>query len=233
MHVYDEQIARHYSAYRPPLHKLIVGEALQDHKFGTGLDIGCGTGYSTLALTDFCEKIIGIDQSQSMLDRATRHPKVEYLLGTGEVLPLEDRSIDLVTYAGVFFYLNAENTISELTRVCREDALVCVYDFEVLIDGLMRIFDLPFEPDNEAYDHTCNPSRLAGVFTLKQISRTVDLPVKNHQAAHILLSDKSRHGPLAELFNSADPFDSVTEKLAKADWNGKLTARIHYSLHQL
>lgn len=233
LHIYNEHIARHYAAYRPPLHQLIVGEVLEDRRFGTGLDIGCGTGYSTIALATYCEQIIGIDQSQSMLDRATKHAKVKYRLGSGEDLPIEDRSIDLVTFAGVFSYLNAEKTISELSRVCRPDACILPYDFEVLIGELMDLFDLSADSDVSGYDHACNPSGMAGVSTLQSVSRTVDIQVSNQEAAHILLSDETRHAPLAEFYDTADPFGPVVEKLEATGWAGSLSAEIYYSLHQL
>lgn len=233
MHIYDEQIARHYAAYRPPLHQVIVDEVLGDRRFGNGSDVGCGTGYSTIALTDYCEQVIGVDQSQSMLDKATKHAKVEYRLGTGEELPIEDNSIDLVTFAGVLFYLDAEETVAELSRVCRDNALLFPYDFEVLLGELMQVFGLPADRDDSGYDHACNLSGNSGVSTLKQVSRTVKFDVSNQEAAHILLSDKSRHAPIADLYGESDPFDRVVEKLTDLQWSGELTAEIYFSLHQL
>ncbi|MEX0344303.1 MAG: class I SAM-dependent methyltransferase [Rhizobiaceae bacterium] len=233
MHIYDEQIAYHYSAYRPHLHELIVAEALEGRSFRNGLDVGCGTGYSSLALTNHCERVTGIDQSQSMLDLATEHPRVNYLLGSGEKLPIEDCSVDLVTFAGVFFYLNAEAALSELKRVCRENALVLPYDFEVLIEDLMLLFDLPINGGDDDYDHTSNPSGMAGVATLKQVSRAIDFQVSAEEAAHILLSDKSRHEPLSGMFGTSNPFGHVVERLAETGWDGRMWARIHYSIHQL
>lgn len=34
------------------------------------LDLGCGTGMLTVQLADLCNKIVGIDSSQSMIDKA-------------------------------------------------------------------------------------------------------------------------------------------------------------------
>ncbi len=233
LHVYDEEIARHYAAYRPPLHQLILAEVLDGRHFDRGLDIGCGTGYSAIALAEHCDHVIGVDQSQSMLDKATKHPKVEYRLGTGEELPVAPNSIDLITLAGVLFYLNAEKTIAGLSQTCRKDALIVPYDFEVQIQELMLLFDLSEDGDNGIYDHECNLSGMAGVSTLKQVTRTVEFDVNHREAAHILLSDKLRHTPLADQYNTTDPFDQVVDKLKQMDWQGKLKANIFYSVHQL
>ena len=231
--MYDEQIAQHYAAYRPPLHQLILAEILQDQQFEMGLDIGCGTGYSTLALTDYCDHVIGVDQSQSMLSRATKHAKAEYRAGTGELLPIDDGSINVVTLAGVYFYLDAEKTLNELARVCRKHAPVALYDFEILIEELMQLFGLAPEQDDTGYDHASNPSGMDGVSTIQQVTRTLSIQVTEAQAAHILLSDKARHLPLSDLYHTADPFQRVVEKLEQSRWSGHLQADIYYSLHQL
>lgn len=36
------------------------------------LDLGCGTGTLTVQLVDYCNKIIGVDSSQSMIDKAKK-----------------------------------------------------------------------------------------------------------------------------------------------------------------
>lgn len=57
---YDEAIAYHYNAYRPPLHEVILSQVLgKDERFQNGLDIGCGTGYSAIALAKYCSQVYG------------------------------------------------------------------------------------------------------------------------------------------------------------------------------
>lgn len=233
MHVYDEKIAHHYAEYRPPLHQAIVDEVFAGQAFETGLDIGCGTGRSTLALTDRCSKVFGIDPSRRMLDIATRHPKVTYLFGSGHDLPIPGASIDLVTFAGVLSYLDAGAVTGELKRVCRGDAFILPYDFEVDLRDLLLEFGLPETNFDDAYDHACSLSGQAGLSTLKVVSRVVDLAVSGPQAAHILLSEKSRYDRLSKLFGLPDPFDPIVDRLNRAQWPGRLKANIYYTLHQL
>lgn len=233
MHIYDEEIARHYAAFRPPLHQVIMGEVFPGQEFETGLDIGCGTGCSTIVLADYCGKVIGIDHSHNMLDMATRNPKVTYLFGSANDLPIEDASVDLVSFAGVLPYLNMDAVMRELKRVCRGNAFLCPYDFDVILGELMRQFSLPETPDSDPYDHTRNLSDQAGISTLKQVSDVVVVSVTEQQAAHILLSEKSRHDQLCLLFDMSDPFDPIVDKLKQDQWTGTLEAKIHYALHQL
>lgn len=93
LHIYDEQIARHYAAYRPPLHRSIVNEFLEGQQFEVGLDIGCGTGCSAISLVGKCCQIFGVDYSQRMLDMASKTPKVTYLRGSGDDLPIVMRQL--------------------------------------------------------------------------------------------------------------------------------------------
>lgn len=76
----------------------------EEEVFNQGLDVGCGTGYSAGALAKYCTHIYGIDPSQSMLEEARPHEKITYRQGRGQDLPLPDKSIDVVTFAGSLFY---------------------------------------------------------------------------------------------------------------------------------
>lgn len=232
MHVYDGQIARHYAAYRPPLHKLILDEALYGRTFEVGLDVGCGTGYSAVALADLCERVVAVDPSQAMLDEATRHPGITYLPGSGNDLPVDDASVDLATFAGVLPYLNAAEAASELQRVCRNNALVLAYDFDVILDRLLDSFSLEIVPALGSYDHAANLAGQDKVVTLDSTSRLVDVGVTAQQAAHVLLSDKGRYDPLAQRFGSDDPFARIVDALERQPWTGRLDARIYYTLHR-
>jgi len=163
-------------------------------------------------------------------------PGVQYLYGSGNALPVGDNAIDVVTFAGVLSYLDRGKAIEELRRVCRKDALVLPYDFEVDLSGLEDQLSLPTlskAEDKSSYDHRCNFSGLSDISTLRRDSRLVELNVTEVQAAHILLSDKSRYEPLAIRFASNDPFFDVVETIRRIGWSGRLEATIHYTLHRL
>src|SRR5262245_6773541 len=64
------------------------------------VDVGCGTGRFTHPLADhFQAKVIGVDPSASMLERAREKPGanagITFLQGSAEALPLSDGSADL------------------------------------------------------------------------------------------------------------------------------------------
>ncbi len=107
-HEYSNSIAKHYAAYRPALHKEILLRLIHpDECFRNGIDIGCGTGYSTIALAEYCDKVIGLDPNKAMLDQATKHPKISYVKGVGDDLKiLGQDQFDVVSFAGSLLYEN-------------------------------------------------------------------------------------------------------------------------------
>ena len=76
---YDNITAYHYSVYRPALHLPILESCLEGKYFEKGLDIGCGTGHSSIALANFCNEIVGLDPSSDMLNKTIFDKKVNYL----------------------------------------------------------------------------------------------------------------------------------------------------------
>jgi ubiquinone/menaquinone biosynthesis C-methylase UbiE len=102
---YNRAIATQYSSYRPPLHEMILDRVLSNEEtFSNGLDVGCGTGYSAVALAKYCRRVYGVEPSQSMLDEAMPHAKITYLKGAGDGMPIPGNSIDVVTFAVSLFY---------------------------------------------------------------------------------------------------------------------------------
>ena len=74
-------------------------------------DLGCGEGYLTLEVSRWARKVIGVDQSRGMLNKArdlankhhARH--VSFKLGNLENLPLEDTTFDVALVAQVLHAL--------------------------------------------------------------------------------------------------------------------------------
>ena len=233
MSIYGQTTARHYAAFRPPLHRLIVDEALAGQIFENAIDVGCGTGWSSLALTRHCSHVAAVDASADMLAAAAAHPRISYSLGDGAELPVESRTIDLVSVAGALPYLAIDRFVRELQRVCRPDAVILPYDFQVELQPLLACF--PFLParNNAGYDHAANLSSAPDVRTLRQEARSVSFQASAEAAAHILLSSISRVTAVAAHFRDPDPFEKVVATLQDAQWRGELAAEIWYAVHQL
>ena len=213
---YNQVVANHYSSYRPPLHKMILEFVLSSEDvFNKGLDVGCGTGYSTVALAEYCVQVYGVDPSQPMLEEARPHKKITYQQGSGEDLPLADKSVDVVTFAGSLFYAKPELLIKELKRVCQKGALVIPYDFEVLLDDVLLQCDINLEKTASDYDHRINFSNRADFIEITVGNEQINLDVTASELAHILLSSSRRYEAFVEKYDVSDPFIILVRELER------------------
>lgn len=231
---YDEIAAAHYSAYRPPLHQIILRRALSGgESFSVGLDVGCGTGYSTVALAEHCVRVYGIDPSPSMLREATPHERVIYVRGAGEHIPVQSRVVDVVTFAGSLFHTEAGATREQINRVCRPGAVVVVYDFELLLGEVLRRCGMDPRADGSDYDHRANFSGARGFAEVTVGSDRLSLQVTASELAHVLLSDSSRFDRFAKRHHTADPFLALTGELRSAYDRTVIEAAVYYSRYRM
>lgn len=104
----------------PEIVEKLVG-ILGPKPFGLYLDLGCGTGNYTSALSKEGLNIIGIDPSPEMLKIAkSKYPQIQWQLGSSEEIPLEDASVDgvLVTLS-IHHWSNLSTGFQEMNRVVR------------------------------------------------------------------------------------------------------------------
>lgn len=93
------------------------------------LDLGCGPGRFTPALAELVGgRATGVDPIRALLDRAPRHPRVEYRLRRGAEIPLADASVDVVWICLVLMCITDERdlhrTVEEVDRVLRPGGLL-------------------------------------------------------------------------------------------------------------
>lgn len=121
----------------------------------TVLDLGCGAGLDTLIAarrTGPSGRVIGVDFSLSMLDRARQAAQeaglsnIEFHESPAERLPLEDRAIDVAIVNGIF-NLNPDRRalFRELARVVRPDGHV--YAAELILIEAVADSSPPTETD--------------------------------------------------------------------------------------
>ena len=229
---YNSAVSEHYASYRPPLHAMILHKLLGTNQFGTGLDVGCGTGQSSVPLTSYCDRVIAVDPSEEMLANAQSHPKVEYRLGDAESLSLPDTSVDLIAFAGSLFYTKTERLMVELRRVAMAKAMVVVYDFELLLYDHLRVLSLEVVEDSTFYDHAVSFAGEGAFDELIRKKEKVTLQLSNTELAHMVLSTSERYEALQRLLGVEDPFERVTERLSQKTRNAHLEAGVYYSAYR-
>lgn len=84
------------------------------------VDVGAGTGKFTRMLAATGRDVAAVEPDPAMLERlAAALPSVRALAGSAESLPLEDASVDAVTSAQAWHWVDPERALPEVARVLR------------------------------------------------------------------------------------------------------------------
>ncbi|MCD9853344.1 methyltransferase domain-containing protein [Epilithonimonas sp. JDS] len=93
------------------------------------LDIGCGTGNYTIALSEKGLDFIGIEPSEKMLNEAkSKSENVNWVLGNAEHLPFENKSFDsAIATLTIHHWKNLENGFSEVFRILKNEGQFLIF----------------------------------------------------------------------------------------------------------
>jgi ubiquinone/menaquinone biosynthesis C-methylase UbiE len=114
---YAEHITRYSSAL-----DIVKGKVV--------LDIASGSGYGTKMLADVAKKVYGVDVNEVAVNYARKHygrNNLEYKVGDGESIPLDDNSVDVVvTFETIEHIKDYTQFVKEIKRVLKPDGLAIV-----------------------------------------------------------------------------------------------------------
>ncbi len=231
---YDTVAAAHYAAYRPPLHELILDKALGgDARFALGVDVGCGTGRSTIALATYCDRTVGIDPSDSMLNQAEPHAHVSYLVGAGDSIPVPDASADVITFAGSLHYADSTMTRREVRRVGTPGATILVYDFDLQLTPVLTRLGMALPESRSDYNHTANFTGGEGFVERNVTSETINIRMTTGDFAHVVLSDSNRLDYLTSMFGPDTAYSALVSAINAADETVAVNAALFISMYTL
>lgn len=114
-----------------PAYPLEIVERLLDSKLTVSdmlcvADIGAGTGKLSLMLADAGAQVYAIEPSTQMMDNMPHHPQIERVRATGEDTGLPAHSVDLVTYAQSWHWMDAEAAACEAARIIRPSGRLAI-----------------------------------------------------------------------------------------------------------
>lgn len=124
--------AERYARSRPYYHPVVMEQIRRTLNLSTpvtrAIDVGCGTGQSTLALLALAQEVIGVDPSPAMLAHAPEDSQLTFVIASAEDLPFPESRFDLMTVAAAFHWFDRERFLAEAARVLRPAAWLVVYD---------------------------------------------------------------------------------------------------------
>ena len=130
-HFNSQEAAARYAGSRPQSQARVLGLVEEilgaELPVGRALDVGCGTGHSTLALVPLARTVVGLDSSRFMLAQAESHPAVSYRCGYAESLPFVQAEFDLMTVCSAYHWFDQEKFLTEAARVLRPGGWLVLY----------------------------------------------------------------------------------------------------------
>ena len=233
---FDPITAKHYAAYRPSLHLPILKKVLGNAHFTLGLDVGCGTGQSALALTRFCDKVIAIDPSGSMLQNAMPHDQIEYQHCNGQDLEFAANTIDIITFAGSFYYAKTQHLLNEILRVTKSAGQIIIYDFEILLHETLNQLGVT-PPTKQAldYDYEVDFSDLdiQNLHLKNKVKAQLAFGINSVNLGHLLLADSDHYTLLTGKFGETKVYAKLLAQLENLveEADHQINAHIFYTLY--
>ena len=112
---------------------------------GVTLDLGCGTGQLARLLIERLQRLICVDQSPNMLERArqalakSKARQVEFRIGALEHLPLRDGEVDTVVASMILHHMpEPAVALKEMHRVLRPGGVLILAELDRHREEVMR-----------------------------------------------------------------------------------------------
>ncbi len=190
---YFSQQSNAYRTFRPtypdPLFSYLSSLCLH-HKLAW--DVATGNGQAANSLTTYFSQIIATDISRQQLSYTSPHPQISYWLSDagsekfytleGEVRVIDDASIDLVTVAQAYHWLEHDRFHAQVERVLRPGGIFAVWGY-----GLLKVsaeIDLLVE---NFYSVTVGPYWPAERKLLDEGYRTIQFPFRELEAPEFVM----------------------------------------------
>jgi SAM-dependent methyltransferase len=137
---------------------------LLDPSAGNVLEVGCGDGRLTGALTSVSDSVLGLDPDPDSIDQARTllDNGIGLILGSGENIPLADDSVDTVVFSlSLHHHPDPDNALAQARRVLRERGRILVLEpmAESPINRLFRII----HDEDDAYDRAAGAIDTCGL----------------------------------------------------------------------
>jgi SAM-dependent methyltransferase len=127
----DAGVAARYAKVRPFFHAE-VAERLREfagvERFQRVLDVGCGSGQSSIALAAIAGQVTAIDSSPSMLEQAPWRANISYRLGLAEELNFGAGEFDLVSAGSALHWFDQDRFFTQCRKVLTPAGVLAVYN---------------------------------------------------------------------------------------------------------
>ena len=125
-----QELARRYESSRPRVHGQVIDALAHEREIsevGAALDVACGTGHSTAALSAISRSTFGCELSRTMLgcSAPSSPPLVQC---AAEALPFRSHAFALLTVSMAFHWFDQRRFLAEAGRVLATHGELWVYN---------------------------------------------------------------------------------------------------------
>jgi SAM-dependent methyltransferase len=126
MALYDS-IGKNYAQSRRSDPRIVAAllDVLKSSPISTVVDVGTGTGSYALALAEHGYRVLAVEPSATMRSQAIAHPKIEWMEGVAEQLPLPSEAAEAAIVMLAFHHFqDSRQALREMHRVVGKGAIV-------------------------------------------------------------------------------------------------------------
>lgn len=216
-----KEISSAYSKFRPVYPRKVETTIITYMRsegslnFNTVLDVACGSGQGTFLLCNTFQNVIGLDISQMQIEQAEQKRKnqgmenVMFMVGDAHNLPIESSSVDLLTCATAWHWLDSAAFYAEAKRVLKPRGCVAVYGHGVRVEDNRRIRNAFDKFDEELFQYDCFAEQ--NLHVLNNYA-SVSLPFLNTQRIELDFSQEASIDMLLGFFSSVSMYKVYSEK---------------------
>ena len=198
--------------------------------FEFAVDVACGSGQSTFLLCEYFQKVVGLDVSVAQIAQAklkcadiAPKPTVSFEVGDAHNLQFEPSSVDLLSCAAAWHWLDAEKFYVEAKRVLKPKGCLVVYAYDCFhIKDNERIKNAFDDFWDEIIRSDCLGKQAMHVMNNYE---AVKLPFSQTQRIEFVLPQKATINQLLGFFSSVSSYRCYCEKYPKNDLLQKIQSR--------
>ena len=124
--------AARYEAYRPTYpDDLFAYLASLARAHDLACDCASGNGQAALGLTPYFRSVVALDASRQQLVLAPVRERIIFVQALADRTPLSNSSVDLVTVATAFHWLDLPRFYGEVRRVAKSGGILAVWGYKL------------------------------------------------------------------------------------------------------
>lgn len=182
-------VASAYSAFRPAypqrLYDILLAAVPADRR-KCAMDLGAGTGQSARPLLQWFERVIAIEADSHMAAELLRaESRIEVRVTTAEECEQPPATIDLVTSATAFYWMDGRRVLSNVARWLRPGGVLALYRYHIqqAPPAVRAIFDRELTGNWMPFRH---PRLLDHDYTRRTLRASAFADFEAHAFEHVI-----------------------------------------------